>query len=84
MTELKRTEWFSNSINPVNPGMYLTRSVETKQRMYWRAFDGTHWHYGMPALNELWRCPDYAIFSKQSILDDDYPFEWCGIVKEEN
>lgn len=82
MTELKKTEWFTNGVNPVNPGMYLTRSSETKQQMYWRAFDGTHWHYGVPANNEFWPCPSYEIFVKHSILDDDYPFEWCGTVKE--
>lgn len=78
---MTRTEWFPNSINPVHPGMYLIRPIAAAPS-YWRAFDGTHWHYGIPTI--VMPCPDYAVFSKHAILEEDDRFEWCGIVKEEN
>lgn len=79
MTWRKKTEWFPNSINPVHPGMYIVKYGDSALGLvYWRAFDGEHWHCGIPTV--AMNCPDYAVFSKHAIVDDDQPFEWCGML----
>jgi hypothetical protein len=85
--ELAKTPWFSSYPPPSRPGVYLTRSASSGNRVlsWWRAFDGENWHAGIIAVSAQGlmeaKAPRYKDAVKSTVIGEYISIQWCGRIK---
>lgn len=84
---MRKTAWIPFTTKPTRAGVYLCRNIGQLDT-WWRAYDGTLWHYGIratfPTGQFAEKSPSYY-FAKTlnwpPVLDD---FEWRGLQGDEH